>query len=189
MSALKDILKHVAPTLAAALGGPFAGVATKFILDKLGGGSAKIPEGSSIESYLRDLVDDADNLRKIKELDNQFKIEMEKMNIDVFRIEVEDRQSARDLAKTVYWPQVTITMVFLFAYFSVMITMFYVEASTEFAVGMYKDKDGNIVKQSSDLLDELKILLGVLTAGVPQILSFWFGGMFTSKEKMAQSQG
>jgi len=100
------------------------------------------------------------------------------------QLEVEDRKSARELAKTVYWPQVSITMVFLLAYFSALAFMFYAEASTEFAVGMYKDKDGNIVAQTADLLDELKILLGVLTAGVPQILSFWFGGMFTSKEKM-----
>lgn len=40
----------------------------------------------------------------------------------------------------------------------------------------------NMQKGENSLMGELQILFGVLTAGVGQILSFWFGNVLKKKE-------
>lgn len=62
--------------------------------------------------------------------------------------------------------QVVVTVVFLAFYFGMVGAMFLVEASDTW----------NMKKGENSLTGELQILFGVLTAGVAQILSFWFSG-------------
>jgi hypothetical protein len=45
--------------------------------------------------------------------------------------------------------------------------IFYVEVSDNL----------NMAKGDNSLMGEMKIMFGVLTAGLGQILSFWFGGL------------
>jgi hypothetical protein len=183
MSGLRNILKTLAPTLAAALGGPLAGVATKFIADRLGGGDA--PKDTHLESYIEQLLGNAENLHKLKEIDQQFKQEMQKLNVDVFSLEVQDRQSARELAQKSIWIQGTASIAFLTAYFGILIWVFYAEISPDIQPGMYKNDQGEFVAQSESLMDVFQVLLGVLTAGVAQILNFWFGGLFGRREQQS----
>jgi hypothetical protein len=68
-------------------------------------------------------------------------------------------------------PQVIISALFLSAYFLMMAGIFYVEISDDLNM-----KTGN-----NSLMDQLQILFGVLTAGVVQILSYWFGGALGKK--------
>ena len=70
----KNTLAAIAPTLATAIGGPLAGGAVKFLSGKLLGDDANIQD-------LEKLVTNAspDQLAEIKRLDNQFKLEMEKI--------------------------------------------------------------------------------------------------------------
>lgn len=165
MEKIKSIIQHIAPTLSAALDGPFSGVATKFITDHLGGDATS--NGQSSEKVLHKLLDDAENLIKIKEIDQQFKLEMEKLGVDIFSMAVakapiEPNTQIRNLK-----PQIIISTLFLVAYFLMIGAIFAVEVSDT----------ANMVKGENSLMGELQILFGVLTAGVGQILSFWFGGL------------
>lgn len=169
MANFKNILKGIAPTLATALGGPLAGVAAKFITDKLGGGDGA--QASNIESILRDLTGSSEKLGQLKKIEADFKLEMQKLDVDVFSLEVQDRSSARELAKENMWPQIGISFLFLVTYFALLFYMFSIEVSDEM----------NMRKGENSLLGELQILIGVLTAGVSQILGFWFGGLFHGK--------
>ena len=169
MANFKDILKDIAPTLATALGGPLAGVAANFVTGKMGGGDGS--QSTAIESVLRDLTSSSEKLGQLKQIESDFKLEMEKLEVDVFGLEVQDRVSARELAKENMWPQICITFLFLAFYFGLLFYMFSIEVSDQV----------NMKKGDNSLMGELQILIGVLTAGVPQILGFWFGGLFQSK--------
>ena len=88
----KSTLSAIAPTLATALGGPLAGAATKFLASELLG-----DESASVESIESAIVNASpEQLASIKKLDNDFKIKMKELDVDIFNLEVQDRDSARD---------------------------------------------------------------------------------------------
>ncbi len=172
MSGWKDIVRSIAPTLGAALGGPMAGAATKFIADKVLGN----PEATSHE--IEDLILGAspEMLAKLKEMDNQFKVDMRKLDIDVYEMEYKDRDSARQLFSINIWPQIILSSIFVFGYFIILIALFF--------------NSDAIPSENSALLGVFTTVLGVLTAAIPQILNFWFGSSLGSKQKthgMAQA--
>lgn len=175
---MSNIFKEVAPTLATALFGPFGGVAAKFITGKLG--KEDLPAGPKLKDFLERFMDSPENMQKIQEIEQQFKLEMEKLNIDIFNLEVEDRKSARAMADKDNRPQVILSVAFVFAYFALLIIMFWAEISPDFNPGMYRvdpsDPQSEWKQQGESLIDLFQILMGVLTAGVAQILNFWFGG-------------
>lgn len=99
MSALGDIaggiLKTVAPTIATALGGPLAGMAVGFVAKKLlGGGDHSADEISKMITSMNH----PDDLQKLKDAENEFTAKMKELEIDVFSLEVKDRNSARNMA-------------------------------------------------------------------------------------------
>lgn len=155
----KALVKSIAPTLGAALGGPMGGAATKFLADKFLG------DPNATEQDLADVILSAspEKLAEIRKLDNDFKIEMRKLDIDVFKLEVSDKDSARDLAKVNMWPQIILSALFIGGFFS----LTYIEASNP----------------AISLSDYQK---GILTAAIPMILQFWFGSSMGSKEKTAK---
>lgn len=61
--------------------------------------------------------------------------------------------------------QVVISILFLVAYFTMLAAMFFVEVSDTL----------NMVKGENSLMSLLEVLLGVLTAGVGQVLNYWLG--------------
>ena len=73
--AFADILKSVAPTIATALGGPLAGAAVSFLASKLGVDPAVV-EQTVAGMGPADLV-------KMKELDQQFQLDMAKIGISI----------------------------------------------------------------------------------------------------------
>ncbi|ANG64633.1 hypothetical protein A8C75_20575 [Marinobacterium aestuarii] len=162
MKEIPDIIQQVAPTLGLALKGPFAAVAQRYIQDHLPPGS----EGSeaSPQERLLALLDDAKNLHRIKDLDQPFRLEMQKLGVDLHKQQGAGPDNPR--AKAAINPQVLISVLFLIAYFSMLAAIFYVEISDEM----------NMQTGDNSLMDQLQILFGVLTAGVVQVLSYWFGG-------------
>ena len=60
--------------------------------------------------------------------------------------------------------QVVFSLLFIISYIGLVVSILYVEASDTL----------NMTKGENSMMGELKILLGVLTGGVGQILSFWF---------------
>ncbi len=170
MKNMKSIIQHLAPTLASALSGPFSGVANKFIVDNFI--SEELTDDKSTEEIVDELLNDSKNLQKIKDIDKDFKIEMEKLNIDVFSLNFEENKGTNSLIKGDNKAQVVISVIFLTAYFLMLAAIFVVEASDTV----------NMKLGENSLMGELQILFGVLTAGVGQILSHWFGGALKSSD-------
>lgn len=78
---MNEILKSIAPAIATALGGPLAGVAIKFLADKLG-----VP-AESVTSAVAGMT--GDQLIKMKELDLEFKKHLEDNNIKLVLAQTE----------------------------------------------------------------------------------------------------
>lgn len=63
----------------------------------------------------------------------------------------------------VYKFRIVISILFLIAYFTLLGSMFFVEVSDTL----------NMKKGENSLMSLLEVLLGVLTAGVSQVLNYW----------------
>ena len=91
---LKPYLKMigaVAPTLAAAIGGPLASTAVGAVVNALGIG----PDAQDqIEATLA--AGSPDTLAKLKIAEEDFKVKMKQLDIDLERINASDRDSARN---------------------------------------------------------------------------------------------
>jgi membrane-bound ClpP family serine protease len=163
MASWKDIVRSIAPTLGTALGGPMAGAATKFIADKMLG-----KEEASQEEIQEAIISASpEQLVKLREIDNQFKLQMKNLQIDVYELEYKDRDSARKLFEVNIWPQIVLSALFVLGYFGV----------------LYFLMHSGIDKNSMINNPVFTTILGVLTAAIPQILGFWFGSSLGSKQK------
>lgn len=86
---LKNLVSTVAPALGSALGSPLGGAAISMIADKLG-----VPNNQqAVEKAIRQAT--PDEMLKLKEADNEFEVKMKELEVDVFRLEAEDKQNAR----------------------------------------------------------------------------------------------
>ncbi len=154
----KDIVSNVAPTLATALGGPLAGGAVKYLSSKfLGKDDASV-------SDLQDAILGAtpEQLVKLREIDAQYKADMERAKVDIYALEVKDRDSARQLAKENMTPQIIGSVIFTIGYFYI------------FSL---------IINNSIKASGEVHLMIGVLTAVMTMIAQFWFGSSQGSKQK------
>jgi len=154
----KTIVSTVAPTMAAALGGPFAGVAMNAICSALLGKEVT----NADESVLADAVLTANptTLVKLKKADQDFKLKMQ-------QLDVEDRKSARDLAKVMGMaPQVTLSVIYTLGYFYLI-----------YGLG------SGTISIPENVEQQFTILLGIMTAAQAQIMNFWFGSSSGSKAK------
>jgi hypothetical protein len=190
MPRVRKALSLVAPKLFTALAGgsPIAGLAKHFIQEKLGNAEG-MKDGESTEGFLDRMSDTLDGMGKVKELEQQFALELEKLDIDVFKLEVDDRVSAWELAAKDNRPQLYLSIAFILAYFLVLVGVIWAEISPNFNPGAawipdpgcaLEDKGscpGHWEEQGESLIDLVQVLLGVLTAGVAQVLNFWFGGI------------
>jgi hypothetical protein len=157
---LKKLLGGLAPTIGTALGGPMGGVAMKFLADKFTGGNT-----GEVEDFL--LSADPSQLKELKVADMEFQREMKALDIDLERINADDRASARDMAKERgTLPQVILSVVYTLGYFVV----------------MYMFMSGHL-----QIDPEHKVmfggLLGILSTAQIQIMNFWFGSSAGSKAK------
>ncbi|OPX57057.1 hypothetical protein SAMN02745127_02083 [Oceanospirillum multiglobuliferum] len=166
MSTWQSLVKSVAPTIGAALGGPAGGMAVKFLADQLLGDS------EASENEVAKFIGSAshEQLLQLKQLDQQFAIRMRELDIDVFRQEIADRQNARELFKVNIWPQIMLSALFILGYFAIMGLLVH-----------YADLTIN-----DRVFGILNTVIGVLTAAIPMILQFWFGSSQGSKEKDRQ---
>jgi hypothetical protein len=158
----KSLVKTIAPVLGTALGGPFGGAATKFLADKFLGD----PNASESDVATAILGASPEKLAELKKLDQDFKVKMRELDIDVFKIEVQDRQSARELAKVNMKPQVILSTLYTVGFFA----MLFLFMTGQIAV-------------ITELKSEFNIVLGVMTAAQVKIMDFWFGSSSGSKEK------
>lgn len=164
MADWKKIVEGIAPTLATALGGPFAGVATKFIANQfLGDGNATEEEISAAV-----LGANADQLATLKQIDNDFKHKMKELDVDLARIDVDDRKSARASGDSVsHKPQMYLTGLTVLGFF----LLLYFMLSGQITI--------------NDTLEKfLYMLIGSLLTFVSMIYRYWFGGSQTDERNM-----
>ena len=91
---LKSLLSKVAPVLASAIGGPFAGVAVSTGLKALG--IAPKPTNAENEALLTEAVkSNPEAALKLLQAENDFKLKMKELGIKESEIEAGDRANAR----------------------------------------------------------------------------------------------
>jgi hypothetical protein len=160
----KETLKTVAPVIASALGTPVAGVAVSVALDALGIDGGEDDLIAAITSGKPEVM------AALKKAEQDFKVEMRRLDIDLERINAQDRDSARGLAKTKgIAVQAILSAVFVIAFGWIITTVFSGE---------------NAIHES--MRDTAIYMLGILSGAIAQILNFWFGSSEGSKQKTAQ---
>lgn len=157
----KSLVGTIAPTLATALGGPMAGMAVKAIAGGLLGDESA--GEAEIAAALQGATP-ADMLR-LKEADQSFKLEMEKLGVDLERIAADDRDSARarEIATKDNTPKI-LAGVIVSGFFATLATIAFVEIP-------------------AGAQQPINILLGSLTALLIQVGNYYFGSSAGSKEK------
>lgn len=158
----KGIVKSVAPILGTALGGPMGGAAVRVIAEGLLGNADATEQ--DVAEYVASASPDA--LIRLRELDADFQHKMKALDIDVYRLEVDDRKSARELAQYNMKPHMLLSVIFIGGYLVI----------------LYNLLSGNFMIDES-VKTESSLIIGVLTASVTMIMQFWFGSSLGSKEK------
>ncbi len=165
-----DIIATVAPTLATALGGPLAGVATRVIAGKLLG-----KDTASLEDVGAAIINAAPaDLVKLKELDVQFKKDMAQAGVQLEKIAADDRGSARDRqVRMKDWTPSILGLAIIIGFFG---TLAYI-----FRFGMPETG-----------AEVLLIMMGALGGMTAQVGNYFFGSSTGSKSKdvtIAQLKG
>lgn len=88
---ITDVISSVAPTIAAALGGPLAGTAVQALSTALFGK----PDAPATEVEAAVAAASPETLLKMKQAENQFKLDLEKLGVDRDRLIFDDMNSAR----------------------------------------------------------------------------------------------
>ena len=159
----QKVVGSVAPLLATALGGPLAGTAVKFLADNFLGDSNATSE--DIELAVRGAS--TETLLKLKELDLQFKTEMEKLGItreqlglEYYKTDAADRGNAREReiqtgSRINSWLAATVVVGFFVVVGYVLSGRLEMSAASASIIGT---------------------LIGYVSAKADQVLSYYFGG-------------
>ena len=139
-----------------------AGTAVKVLAESLLGN----PDAT--ERVVADFILTAnpEQLVQMKQIDRDFEIRMEELGIKLEDIKAKDRHSARELAKYNMWPQIILSAIYTTGYI--------------YILAAFLSGD---VEIPGSLKSEFNLILGVLTAGMANIMQFWFGSSSGSKQK------
>jgi hypothetical protein len=158
---LLNLVKTVAPSLATAVGGPLAGMATRAISDALLGK----PDGTEDELIDAAAKASPDQLLALKKAEQDFAVRMRELEIDLQRIDAADRNSARDReVKTGDVTPRALAAAVTLGFFGVLGYMI--------AYGL-----------PSQGGEALLVMLGTLGTAWGGIVSYYFGSSAGSKEK------
>lgn len=148
----------VAPTVAGALGGPLASMATNAVLEALGVSSTD--EAQKAIANLNPEV-----AAKMRAADQQFIQSMEQMGLDLKKIEAADRASARQREiDTKDKTPAIMAYVIALGFFSCIALLAFREIPLENKEAFY-------------------IILGALSAAFAQIINYYYGSSTSSKQK------
>lgn len=161
----KATIGAVAPTIATALGGPLAGLATKAIVGALG-----LDDGAS-EAEIASAVAKAtpEQLLALKQADNKLVVDMETLGVERERIAQADRASARDREARVmdFTPKVLATVII-----------------GGFLATVYMVLAGYVDGLKDPLTAALVgTLIGYVSAKADQVVAYYFGSSASSKAK------
>lgn len=152
----KSIVKQIAPALGAVLGGPAAGIAVKYLSDNI------FPDKNMSDNDISNEIMSANPelLLKIKQIDNDFKIKMIETGIDLEKLAVDDRASARSRQVSMHDWTPNVLALLIIAFYGVM---------------LYCRSEGSIRVNDADI--------GALQAMVMLVLGYFFGSMFKGEGK------
>lgn len=163
----KNLISTIAPTIATAFGGPLAGVATSAISKAVLGKS----DGTDEELNNALIATSPEMLVKIKEVDEQFKIRMQELSIDLEKISFENVKDARNreieiakLQKPDHTPKI-LAYLAIIGFFVILYALF-VRTLPE---GLPRDA--------------FLILMGTLTKIVGDLYNYYFGSSAGSARK------
>lgn len=170
LKAFGPLLGQVAPTIATALGGPLAGIAVKTLSNVLLGRE----DGSAEDVSAALATASPEQLAQIKQIDADFKVRMKELDIDLERIAVSDRESARNMhVQTQDWIPRVLALLITVGFFGVLAYML--------LNGM--PKSGT---------EALLMMLGALGTAWTGVVNFYYGSSAGSKAKtdaMASMKG
>ena len=157
MKKLKSILGTLAPTLGAAIGGPIGGQAGQILSSILG-----VPNNTkAIENAMNNLT--AEQMTELKMAENDFKVKMKELEVDVFELEVNDKQDARGKFNKDWTARIMgISVVGGFMGYIFLVTL-------------------QPPEQNSEAL--INLVLGYLGGLASAVISFYFGASNTSDKK------
>ena len=162
MEAILNLARTVAPSIASAVGGPLAGMATRAISEALLGK----PDGT--EQELENAVASAtpEQLLALKKAEQEFAVKMRELDIDLERISNEDRDSARNREVSLRdWTPRVLAGLITVGYFGVLFWML--------RFGL----------PNTGSSEALLVMLGALGTAWGGVVAYYFGSSAGSKEK------
>lgn len=155
------LLGSVAPSIATALGGPLAGMATKALSQALLGNE----DGSEDDLQTALRAASPEQLATVKKIDADFRVQMKSLDIDLEALAVDDRKSARSMqTETRDWIPRLLAVSVTVGFFAILIYMLVYGLPTT----------GN---------EALLLLLGALQTAWGGIIAFYFGSSSGSQKK------
>lgn len=158
------ILATIAPTVASAMGGPLAGMATTALINGLG----LAPDASHDQVMQAVAGATPEQLLKIKQIDAQLVLDLKKLDVDVLKIKTADTDSARNREiQTKDWTPRVLASLIVGLYIGVQIAVF------------------NVVIDPS-MRDFVMRSMGTLDAALGLVLGYYFGSSTSSAAKTEQ---
>jgi hypothetical protein len=162
MEALLNLVRTVAPSIATAVGGPLAGMATKAISEALLGR----PDGTEDELTQAAAKATPEQLLALKKAEQDFAVQMRELDIDLERISNADRDSARNREiKTKDWTPRILAGFVTVGYFGVLFYML---------INGLPTHGGS---------EAMLVMLGTLGTAWGGIIAYYFGSSAGSREK------
>lgn len=157
----RKLLDHVAPAIGTAIGGPFGAVAAAALRAVLG-----LADGTDEEAMARALEKATpEQLQQIREAEQKFKLDMQKLGVDVLKIDADDRDSARRREATLRdWIPGTLAVLITAGFFGLLAWLMLKEPPTG----------------SKEILN---IMLGAMGAAWASVVSYYFGSSAGSAAK------
>ena len=164
LKAAGGILATIAPTIASALGGPLAGMATTALISGLG-----LAPDTSHDQVMQAIAGATpEQLLKIKEVDAQLVLDLKKLDVDVLKIKAGDTADARNREiQTKDWTPRIIAGLIIGLYIGVQVAVFH-----------------TVVDPT--MRDFVMRSMGTLDAAVGLVLSYYFGSSTGSAAKTEQ---
>ena len=88
-SLIKNVVGAIAPTLGSALGGPLGGQAASVVAQVLGCKT----DAKSINQAIQEAT--PEQMLELKKSEQEFEVQMKELEVDIFSLEVQDKQDAR----------------------------------------------------------------------------------------------
>lgn len=166
MDKILDILRVAAPTVATALGGPLAGMATKFLVDKLG---LPADDEQTIVQAVQGMG--PEQIVQLKQMDTDFQKFLKQNDLDLEKIAAGDRADARNRevqAHDSWTPRILATVI----------------------VGGWLTVQWFLISHVVDdsMREIIARLLGTLDAALMAVLYYYFGSSASSASKNATIQ-